>query len=75
MPVELAAVDHAQRDEVEAYERLLTDAMQRGPASFRARGCGQGVMESGSTTVGERYSDAYVRTGVVGTRGSRPLGD
>jgi glucose-6-phosphate 1-dehydrogenase len=28
MPVELAAVHHAQGDEVEAYERLLTDAMQ-----------------------------------------------
>jgi glucose-6-phosphate 1-dehydrogenase len=28
MPVELAGVHHAQGDEVEAYERLLTDAMQ-----------------------------------------------
>jgi glucose-6-phosphate 1-dehydrogenase len=27
MPIELAAVDHAQGDEVDAYERLLTDAM------------------------------------------------
>jgi glucose-6-phosphate 1-dehydrogenase len=28
MPVELAAVHHAQGDEVDAYERLLTDAMR-----------------------------------------------
>jgi glucose-6-phosphate 1-dehydrogenase len=28
MPLELAAVDHAQGDEVDAYERLLTDAMR-----------------------------------------------
>jgi glucose-6-phosphate 1-dehydrogenase len=28
MPTELAAVDHAPGDEVEAYERLLTDAMR-----------------------------------------------
>ena len=28
MPIELAAVDHAQGDEVDAYERLLTDAMR-----------------------------------------------
>ncbi|HEY7095484.1 MAG TPA: glucose-6-phosphate dehydrogenase [Terriglobales bacterium] len=28
MPIELSAVDHAQGDEVEAYERLLTDAMR-----------------------------------------------
>jgi glucose-6-phosphate 1-dehydrogenase len=28
MPVELGGVRHAQGDEVEAYERLLTDAMQ-----------------------------------------------
>jgi glucose-6-phosphate 1-dehydrogenase len=28
MPVELAAVHHTQGDEVEACERLLTDAMQ-----------------------------------------------
>jgi glucose-6-phosphate 1-dehydrogenase len=28
MPIELTAVDHAQGDEVEAYERLLTDAMR-----------------------------------------------
>jgi len=28
MPIELAAVDHALGDEVEAYERLLTDAMR-----------------------------------------------
>jgi glucose-6-phosphate 1-dehydrogenase len=28
MPVELAAVNHAQGDEVDAYERLLTDAMR-----------------------------------------------
>src|SRR5262249_37592662 len=28
MPIELAAVDHAQGDEVGAYERLLTDAMR-----------------------------------------------
>ena len=28
MPVELAVVDHAKGDEVDAYERLLTDAMQ-----------------------------------------------
>jgi glucose-6-phosphate 1-dehydrogenase len=27
MPLELAAVDHSQGDEVDAYERLLTDAM------------------------------------------------
>lgn len=28
MPIELVAVDHAQKDEIGAYERLLTDAMQ-----------------------------------------------
>jgi glucose-6-phosphate 1-dehydrogenase len=28
IPIELAAVDHAQGDEVDAYERLLTDAMR-----------------------------------------------
>jgi glucose-6-phosphate 1-dehydrogenase len=28
MPIELAMVDHAQGDEVDAYERLLTDAMR-----------------------------------------------
>jgi glucose-6-phosphate 1-dehydrogenase len=28
MPIELVAVDHAQRDEIGAYERLLTDAMR-----------------------------------------------
>jgi glucose-6-phosphate 1-dehydrogenase len=28
MPIELAAVDHAQGDEAGAYERLLTDAMR-----------------------------------------------
>jgi glucose-6-phosphate 1-dehydrogenase len=28
MPIELAAVDHAEGDEVDAYERLLTDAMR-----------------------------------------------
>jgi len=28
MPIELAAVDHAQKDEIGAYERLLTDAMR-----------------------------------------------
>lgn len=28
MPIELLAVDHAEGDEVEAYERLLTDAMK-----------------------------------------------
>ena len=28
MPIELLAVDHAEGDEVEAYERLLTDAMR-----------------------------------------------
>ena len=28
MPIELAAVDHARGDEVDAYERLLTDAMR-----------------------------------------------
>jgi glucose-6-phosphate 1-dehydrogenase len=28
MPIELAAVDHAQGDEVDAYERLLSDAMR-----------------------------------------------
>ena len=27
MPLELAAADHSQGDEVDAYERLLTDAM------------------------------------------------
>jgi glucose-6-phosphate 1-dehydrogenase len=36
MPIELAAVDHALGDEVEAYERLLTDAM-RGDASLFVR--------------------------------------
>ena len=28
MPIELVAVDHAQKDEIGAYERLLTDAMR-----------------------------------------------
>jgi glucose-6-phosphate 1-dehydrogenase len=28
MPIELAAVDHVQGDEIDAYERLLTDAMR-----------------------------------------------
>jgi len=28
VPIEMAAVDHAQGDEVDAYERLLTDAMR-----------------------------------------------
>jgi glucose-6-phosphate 1-dehydrogenase len=28
IPIELAAVDHAEGDEVDAYERLLTDAMR-----------------------------------------------
>ena len=28
MPIELVAVDHVQKDQVEAYERLLTDAMR-----------------------------------------------
>ena len=28
MPIELTAVDHVQGDEVDAYERLLTDAMR-----------------------------------------------
>jgi glucose-6-phosphate 1-dehydrogenase len=34
MPIELAAVDHAEGDEVEAYERLLTDAMQGDSSLF-----------------------------------------
>jgi len=36
MPIELSAVDHVPGDEVEAYERLLTDAM-RGDASLFVR--------------------------------------
>ena len=36
MPIELAAVDHQQGDEVEAYERLLTDAM-RGDSTLFVR--------------------------------------
>jgi glucose-6-phosphate 1-dehydrogenase len=36
MPIELAAVDHAQGDEVDPYERLLTDAM-RGDSSLFVR--------------------------------------
>jgi glucose-6-phosphate 1-dehydrogenase len=34
MPIELAAVDHAEGDEVEAYERLLTDAMKGDSSLF-----------------------------------------
>jgi glucose-6-phosphate 1-dehydrogenase len=34
MPTELAAVDHVLGDEVEAYERLLTDAMRGDPSLF-----------------------------------------
>ena len=36
MPIELSAVDHVPGDEVEAYERLLTDAM-RGDSSLFVR--------------------------------------
>ncbi|HYK35678.1 glucose-6-phosphate dehydrogenase [Alloacidobacterium sp.] len=34
MPIELTAVDHAQGDEVDPYERLLTDAMRGDSALF-----------------------------------------
>ena len=34
MPIELTAVDHVPGDEVEAYERLLTDAMKGDSALF-----------------------------------------
>lgn len=36
VPIELAAVDHVEGDEVDAYERLLTDAM-RGDSSLFVR--------------------------------------
>ena len=34
MPIELVAVEDAQGDEVDAYERLLTDAMRGEPLLF-----------------------------------------
>ena len=34
MPLELAAVDHRQGDEVDAYERLFTDAVSRDSLLF-----------------------------------------
>jgi glucose-6-phosphate 1-dehydrogenase len=34
MRIELTAIDHAQGDEVDAYERLLTDAMRGDPLLF-----------------------------------------
>jgi len=34
MPIELTAVDHVQKDSVNAYERLLTDAMRGDPLLF-----------------------------------------
>ena len=34
MALEMTAVDHVQGDEVEAYERLLTDAMRGEPLLF-----------------------------------------
>ena len=34
MPIELAAVEQALGDEVDAYERLLTDAMRGEPLLF-----------------------------------------
>jgi len=34
MPIELTAVDHVQKDSVDAYERLLTDAMRGDPLLF-----------------------------------------
>jgi glucose-6-phosphate 1-dehydrogenase len=37
VPIELAGVDHAQGDEVDAYERLLSDAMSGHPLFLCAR--------------------------------------
>jgi glucose-6-phosphate 1-dehydrogenase len=69
MPIELAAVDHAQGDEVDAYERLLTDAM-RGHSLLFVRE--DALRRHGQWWTGarERVSRTCVRTGILGTQGS-----
>ena len=65
-------VQNTGKDEVDAYERLLTDAMKGDPDALRPRGRGRGRVEGRRRDPRRRHAGPSVRARDLGTGRGRP---
>ncbi len=74
MPVELSAVKYAANDEMEAYERLLTDAMKGDQLLFVRQDAVEAAWAIVDPILGDCCPDRVVRAGHLGSAGFARVG-